>query len=160
LEEVDPMPNLLDRLGRREWPLLAAFALFAAAVWVFLELADEVVEGGTAAFDQAILMALRSEADPADPLGPAWLEELMRDFTALGGVGVLTLVVLSAIGYLLVLRKPRAALAVMLTVGGGIALSTAMKLGFDRPRPALVGHGYHAATASFPSGHSMMAAVV
>jgi undecaprenyl-diphosphatase len=39
-------------------------------------------------------------------------------------------------------------------------LSMAVKMGFDRPRPELVPHGSYVYTASFPSGHSMMSAVV
>ena len=46
-----------------------------------------------------------------------------------------------------------------LTVGGGILISGIAKEFFDRPRPDLVPHGSIVHTASFPSGHSMMAAV-
>jgi undecaprenyl-diphosphatase len=46
------------------------------------------------------------------------------------------------------------------TIASGIALSFALKAGFDRPRPDLVPHGSVVYTASFPSGHSMMAALV
>lgn len=153
------MANVLD-IRRQEWPIVVGFALPAGAVWIFVELADEVFEGSTAAFDRAVLLVLRAESDPSDPLGPAWFEELMRDFTALGGIGVLTLITLAAAGFLLVIRKPRAAAAVLVAVGGGIALSSAMKLGFNRPRPDVVAHGAPVSSASFPSGHSMMAAVV
>ena len=38
-------------------------------------------------------------------------------------------------------------------------LSTLFKRGFDRPRPDLVPHEAIVYTASFPSGHAMMAAV-
>ena len=47
-------------------------------IWGFVELADEVVEGQTQSFDERILLALRSPADPADPIGPAWVEEICR----------------------------------------------------------------------------------
>ena len=57
-------------------------------------------------------------------------------------------------------RKHKAALAVLVAVGIGILLSTLVKMGFDRPRPDLVPHGSYVYTASFPSGHSMMSAVV
>lgn len=157
---IHRMAALVRRIGRAEWPILLASLIAAAAIWTFIELADEVVEGSTHALDRALLLAMRSEADPADPLGPAWLEEMMRDFTALGGVGVLTLLIAGAVGYLVLTDKWRAALAVALAVAGGILLSTLIKMGFDRPRPNLVSQGSHVYTASFPSGHSMMAAVV
>ena len=61
---------------------------------------------------------------------------------------------------LLLVRKRRTALLLLLSCTGGILLSTALKYGFDRPRPDLVSHGSVVYTASFPSGHSMMAAAV
>jgi undecaprenyl-diphosphatase len=48
---------------------------------------------------------------------------------------------------------------VLVSVAGGLLLSTLFKEAFDRPRPDLVTHGATVYTASFPSGHSMMAAV-
>ena len=44
-------------------------------------------------------------------------------------------------------------------MGGGVLIGVILKALFDRPRPDLVPHGSQVATASFPSGHSMMAAV-
>ena len=150
----------VGRWAQREFAVLAALAFAAAAVWGFVELASEVLEGETHALDEVILLALRSATDPSDPLGPGWLEELMRDITALGSTGVLTLITLAVAGFLALDRKSHAALFVVVAVGGGMLLSTALKLGFDRPRPDLVPHGSIVYTASFPSGHSMLAAVV
>jgi undecaprenyl-diphosphatase len=150
----------IGRWAQREFAVLATLALAAAAVWGFMALADEVLEGETHALDEAILLALRSATDPSDPLGPGWLEELMRDITALGSTGVLTFITLAVAGFLALDRKSHAALFVVVAVGGGMLLSTALKLGFDRPRPDLVPHGSIVYTASFPSGHSMLAAVV
>ncbi|MGH6886988.1 MAG: phosphatase PAP2 family protein, partial [Geminicoccales bacterium] len=149
----------LGRFARREFAVLVALVLAASAVWGFAELADEVLEGETHAFDETILLALRSATDHADPLGPGWLEEAMRDITALGSIGVLTFITLAVAGFLVLLRKAHAALFVVLAVGGGMLLSTLLKMGFDRPRPDLVPHGALVYTASFPSGHSTMAAV-
>ncbi|MBW3098305.1 phosphatase PAP2 family protein [Pseudohoeflea coraliihabitans] len=150
----------LARFGAREWPVIVALLLPAGALWAFVELTDEVAEGSTQSLDETILLALRTPGDPTDPLGPHWLEEMMRDFTGLGGIGVLTIITLSAIGYLLLDRKFRGAVAVGIAVSGGLMISTLIKMGFDRARPDLVPHGSYVATASFPSGHSMMAAIV
>lgn len=87
------------------------------------------------------------------------MEQSARDFTALGGVSVLTLITLVAVAFLGLQGKRRAALFVLLAVIGGLVLSSLLKIGFDRPRPELVPHGTMVNTASFPSGHSMMSAV-
>ena len=147
-------------LRNLEWEIILALMVPAAATWILIELADEVREGNTASIDEAILLAFRSAADPANPIGPHWLQEMMRDFTALGGVGVLTLITLAAAGYLVTVGKRHAAFAVLVAVGGGILISTLAKDFIDRPRPNLVPHGSYVATSSFPSGHSMMAATV
>jgi undecaprenyl-diphosphatase len=145
--------------ARREVGLLGALMLAAASLVLFAQLTDEVLEGGTHAFDETVLLALRSAADPSDPLGPAWLESLVRDITALGSVGVLTLLSLAAVGFLVLQGKRHLAVLVVAAVGGGMLVSTLTKLGFDRPRPDLVPHGTRVFTTSFPSGHAMMAAV-
>ena len=141
------------------WKLLATLGMSAAALWLFVSIADEVVEGETQGWDRRILLALRDAGDPASPWGPHWVEEMARDFTALGGVAVLALLTATAVGYLWLSGKRHAAIAVTLAVVGGQIASTLLKLGFDRDRPDLVPHGAFVYTASFPSGHSMMAAV-
>lgn len=147
------------RLPAAEASGLATIGLLGAALWLFISIAGEVLEGETGAWDRRVLLALRSAADPALPWGPAWVQEMARDLTALGGVAVLTLITLAAVGYLLLARKRHAAVAVFAAVAGGLLLSTLLKLGFARPRPDLVPHASVVYTASFPSGHSMMAAV-
>ena len=149
-----------DWLARREGLALVAMLAVAAGLFAFAELADAVVEGDTRAFDEFVLLGLRSATDPSDPLGPRWLEEMMRDFTALGGTGVLALVTLAAAGFLVLTGKRRAAAAVGVAVLGGLLLSNALKWGFARPRPDLVPHGQAVYTQSFPSSHAMLSAVV
>jgi undecaprenyl-diphosphatase len=147
-------------LSRDGLGYLLLFLLIAAALWGFAEIADEVVEGETRAFDEHLLLSLRTAADPTDPLGPPWLEQSVRDVTALGGTLVLTLITAGAAGFLLLERKPRTALFLLLAIIGGSLLSLTLKAGFDRPRPDLLPHGQAVYTASFPSGHSMNSAVV
>lgn len=65
-----------------------------------------------------------------------------------------------AVGFLLLERKPRTAVFLLLAIIGGTLLSLSLKAGFDRPRPDFLPHGDEVYTASFPSGHSMNAAIV
>lgn len=140
------------------WVLAALVAIFGC-IWLFVALADEVGEGGAHQFDTALLMALRNPADPADPLGPGWVEEFGRDVTALGSLGILAFLTVATAVFLWLRGRRGSMLLVLASVCGGQALSLLAKHGFDRPRPDLVPHGMQTYTASFPSGHSMMAAV-
>jgi undecaprenyl-diphosphatase len=151
--------NLKRRLPHLELPVLLTLAACSACIWIFIMVADTVRGGGSREFDEWLLLALRSGADKADPVGPRWLEEMARDFTGLGGVATLTLITVVSIGYLLLMRRRYAALFVGGAVVGGILLSTVFKAVYDRPRPDLVAHLSHIYTSSFPSGHSMMSAI-
>ncbi|UFN49622.1 phosphatase PAP2 family protein [Roseomonas sp. OT10] len=144
---------------RRERRSLLAILGVAVALYGFVELAGEVVEGDTLRLDRAILLALRDPADPSEPLGPRWFEETARDMTALGSHLILGGATLAAAGYLLLSRQRAAAWLVLLSVGGGMLLSSLLKSGFERPRPDLVPHAVAVYTASFPSGHAMLSAV-
>ncbi|MGK7861556.1 phosphatase PAP2 family protein [Falsiroseomonas sp. E2-1-a4] len=151
----------LSSVGERlELGTVTLLLLLASATWGFIELSDAVFDGKTVETDRALLLALRSSADPADPLGPGWLEEMGRDVTALGGVAVLVLLILAVTVFMALRRLWHAAALLLAAVGSGILVSTVLKAVFERPRPDLVPHGSYVATASFPSGHSMMAAVV
>ncbi len=152
---------LLDRLRPLlELRPLLAIVLLGAAAWVFLELADEVLEGEAIPLDETLLLALRDPADPALPRGPIWLQEVVRDVTALGGYAVLTLVTLATLAYLWMARQGRVALFVLAAAGGAVFWIVTLKLGIDRPRPELVPHYMAATSPSFPSGHSTAAAAI
>jgi undecaprenyl-diphosphatase len=144
----------LNELG----PLLslAGVSFFAFA---FVKLAGEVREGDTAAMDRALLLALRDPANLADPIGPSWIEESARDITGLGGYAILGMLAVSTVVYLLMAKKRATAVLVTGAIVGGMLLSTALKLGFERPRPDLVPAATRVYTASFPSGHAMLSAV-
>ncbi|MBC2601963.1 phosphatase PAP2 family protein [Puniceicoccus vermicola] len=150
-----------DRTARRSWTygFFVWAILLCAGIWGFTEIAEYAMGGDSHAIDRKILLSMRSSADASDPAGPEWLEELGRDFTALGGTGVLTLVTFAVTGYLVLIGKKRVAGFLILSVVLGLVMSSLLKGGFDRPRPDLVPHGSHTYTSSFPSGHSMMAAV-
>jgi len=153
------LETLKRRFPRVELPVLLVLAGASAAIAAFIEIAGLVREGESHMFDERLLLALRDAMDPSHGRGPRWVEEMARDFTGLGGVAVLSLITMASVGYLLLMRKRHAALLVGAAVGGGILLSTLFKAGFDRLRPDLVTHLSQVYTASFPSGHSMMAAI-
>lgn len=156
---MTPLRNLARRFAQ-EPIMIGMLLLSSGGVWAFFEVADEVVEGESHAMDERIVLALRNPDDPSDPVGPRWFEELMRDFTALGGVGIVTLLGVAVTAFLLMLGQRRQAAWLAIALTGGIIFSLALKSFFDRPRPELVPHGSHVYTRSFPSGHSMMAATV
>lgn len=152
-------PLRLARLGRQDIGLLLAFLVVACLVLAFGYLAAQVLEGNTAAFDRAVILALRTSGNPADPIGPPWLEEMSRDVTALGSYAFVGFVLAAVLGYLLLIRKRATALLMATAVLGGMALSTLLKIGFNRPRPDLVPHAARVFTASFPSGHATLSAI-
>lgn len=154
------LPEPIAKLTQRVEALTMVVILLAAgALWAFVALAAEMTEGDLHAFDEAILMALRTPGDPTNPIGGTQVETAMRDLTALGGITVLTLLTLSVLAFLLLRGKRSSALFLAIAVLGGQLLSHGFKTLFSRPRPDLVPHGVEVVTASFPSGHSMMAAV-
>src|SRR6185503_14570660 len=89
----------LTWLGAHEKTVLVALACIVAGVWGFALLADEVLEGGTQAFDQRLLLAFR-HSDTHEPLGTRFMQEAARDITSLGSTAVLTIVTLIAAGFL------------------------------------------------------------
>ena len=149
----------MRRLSLDEPVMLIVVIIIAGGILGFAELAEEMVEGDTNAFDRKLIVAMRNPQDISDPLGPKWVEEMGRDFTALGGVGILTLLTLASAGFLVLDDKRRSAAFLLVAVAGGLLLSVALKSGFDRPRPDLVPHGSYVYTTSFPSGHAMMSTV-
>lgn len=140
--------------------ILALVVAATSALWAFIEVADEVVEGEAHAVDSTILAMLGVTGDTGAPLGPPWLQAAARDVTALGSFTVLGLVVLAVGVFLVLARKPRsAAFVVVATVSGALA-SSLLKYLFSRPRPDLFPHGDYVVSASFPSGHAMISALV
>lgn len=135
-------------------------AVISIALYAFFQIADEVSEAEFAQLDSALLLAFRNPADIADPIGPPWLEEAVTEITSLGGYPILVAVVAAVAGYLVVARMFGPALYVVLSVGAGTLFSQILKMLYDRPRPDIVEHLVVTHTASFPSGHATMSAIV
>jgi undecaprenyl-diphosphatase len=156
--------NLLERAKQRlfapELNVLVSIIVLTCGTLLFFEVAAQVMHGDTQALDRQLLLALRNPHDLSDPIGPPLLEEMARDFTALGGVALLTLLTIAVVGHLLLMKKPHAAAFVAGSIASALVVTVALKGLFDRPRPNLVPQYSHVMTASFPSGHSMLSASV
>jgi undecaprenyl-diphosphatase len=146
-------------LGRRELGTLATLLLFAALTLTFGVVANQMAEGSTRAFDNAIVLAMRSDADPSDPLGPMWFEGTVRDITSLGSNAVLAIVTLGTVGFLALSGARGTALHLLASVGSGAVLIQILKEVFGRVRPDVVPHAVSELTRSFPSGHATLSAV-
>ncbi|HYR24472.1 MAG TPA: phosphatase PAP2 family protein [Aquabacterium sp.] len=155
------MKQTLTRWRRNfELRLLWPLGLAAAALWGFLGIADEMMEGEVHAADAWILALCRTGGAQGGPWGPLWLPDVMRDITALGSPTVLILTVTAIWGYLAMARQWRMAWLAAGSCLGGWATSIALKQMFMRSRPDVSFHGTLADGYSFPSGHAMMSAVV
>jgi undecaprenyl-diphosphatase len=152
--------RVIHWLGGPDLLLLLGLLALVVGVWGFLQLAGAVRAGETQSLDERLLLALRDPADPAVLIGPPWMGELVRDLTAIGGVAVLFLLTGSVAGFLLLCRKYHALVLLLAIIGGGLLLSTLLKRYIDRPRPVVVPHLSYVNSTSFPSGHSMLSAIV
>jgi undecaprenyl-diphosphatase len=150
-QAADILRTLATRHGRT---LLAVLAI-VLGVWGLISLTDTVQEGHTQKFDMRVILWFVHHP------GPAWLSDMARDITALGGVAVLTLVTLAVVGYLIIIiaRKRGAAMLVVVAVVGGLLIGSLLKHFIDRDRPPREFQTTYVFTHSFPSGHSMLSAV-
>lgn len=148
------------RLKFSEVNILLALLVVVLGSWAFLELADEITEGEILSFDNQILIALRNPADLSDPLGPPWMETAMRDISSLGSTAVLVVLILSVVGFLALNRRYREAALIALTSLTGVLLVVGLKNLFIRERPGAVPHLTEVASQSYPSGHTLMSAVI
>jgi undecaprenyl-diphosphatase len=152
--------DLIRRTRPIERSILLTFVIASTYLFIFIKLVEEIFEGDTKQFDKNVLLLFRNPANLSDTIGPPWLEETMRDFTALGGIPVLVTIALAVIGFLFITKKSHAAWMVCWSVSGGMLVSSLLKWLFSRPRPDLVPHAAVVYTHSFPSGHAMLSAVV
>ena len=122
----------LIRGGRIEFRTLATLLLVVALLLVFGLVANEMNAGETRAFDSAVLLAMRNPANHADPIGPPWFEQTVRDVTSLGSTTVVIIIVSGTAGFLALSRARAAALLVLASVCGGAVLMQTLKVASGR----------------------------
>jgi len=157
---LDGVVKSLRKLDEDELLLLIRLLIIVVGTWAFIQLAHEVAIGATQHFDERIVRSLRQPGDPNVPLGPAWFQEVGRDVTALGGYAILILLVAIVAGFLKLDGKKRAMWFLVGAVLSGYLVGMGLKSLFLRARPSVVPHLAPVYTTSFPSGHSMMSAIV
>jgi len=121
----------------------------AISVLVFLAwLTDEVLEGGTRAFDEAIRRAIHQIASPT-------LTTLMRGISFLGSTQFLFIATTVIVIWFIFRRWKREAILLAITMIGASLLNITLKLAFKRVRPEPFFNLATPKSFSFPSGHSL-----
>lgn len=148
------------RVARNEIGTVAGLLVGSLGLALFAAVANGIGEGDEQSFDWAILSWTRPYADQPDrPIGPWWLHEAAIDITSLGGISVLLIFALMAVGFLLIRGKKLSALLMLVGLAGGVLLSEGLKTLYGRARPPEDYQVVDTLNASFPSGHALLATV-
>jgi undecaprenyl-diphosphatase len=139
----------LQRLTHGRWLQMGLlFAGVLLPLFLFGELAEDVLEKETFSFDRPILLFMKSHATPM-------FDNLMLFFSEVGSIRILGPCALALAGYLIV-RSHWARLTYwVLGFGGALLLNMAAKQVFARTRPDLWVSIAPETSYSFPSGHAM-----
>jgi membrane-associated phospholipid phosphatase len=132
--------------------LTVGAAMLVGAVWLFGGIAEDVITGEPLVLiDQWLSEWFRAHATPR-------FTEAMRVVSALASPATVSTLSITMIILLLWQRLWYCLLALALAVVGGLCLNVLLKVLFDRERP---GWADAALTdAGFPSGHTMIAAIL
>jgi undecaprenyl-diphosphatase len=140
--------------------LIVRLLIIVVGIAAFFLLAVEVNRGDTQHFDEQALRSLREPNDDKVPRGPVALQEAARDITSLGGYALSILLVTIVTIFLACDGKHGAARFLLAAVIGGWLLQKGLKALIGRPRPDVVPRLMPVDSTSFPSGHSMMSAII
>lgn len=117
-------------------------------LYLFGELAEEVIEREIFPFDRPFLLFMRSQATPV-------IDSVMLFFSQAGSIRTLGPIALLIFSVLVYRRYWGKALFLSLAIGGAVLLNIAAKHVFVRTRPDLWPSIAPEATYSFPSAHAM-----
>jgi membrane-associated phospholipid phosphatase len=133
--------------------LTAGLFLSGAFIWLFGELAEEVMEKEFALIDSMIIGFLEYTENPFLDSVMLWVTE-MGSFWFVGTFTVLSVTILWFKG-----KDRWGAVFLVIAVGGGGVLTLLLKYVYQRDRPSL-NPAIDAVGFSFPSGHSVGALVL
>ena len=132
--------------------LKTSVAIFCLAL--FIRLTFSVTNSvGVQSFDEGILKWIETLRSP-------FLNSMMLDVTALGGLALTVVLGLLAVAVFLLANDAAAALHLTLTSAGGFYISALTKSIISRPRPSIIPQLIHASGFSYPSGHSITSAAI
>lgn len=147
------------RITANEILMLVALLIVVLGTWGFVTLSSQVMTGSTQEFDRWAVQSFRQAVIDHTRIDPAILDQSFLDISALGGPTVLVMMTAAIIGFLLWDRRYNAMLLMTMATVGGALLAYLLKEAIGRPRPE-VPHLAIVAMSSFPSGHSMLSAIV
>jgi len=132
--------------------LKSSVALFCMALVIRLTFS---ITHGTAVqtFDESILRWVETLRTP-------FMNAMMLDVTALGGLALTVVLGLLAVMIFLLGKDPAAAIHLILTSSGGFIISLYTKNIIARPRPSIIPQLIHASGFSYPSGHSITSSAI
>ncbi len=139
-------PTVLSRLSI---PIVAGLVCAGIFLILFGLLADEMREGDTRQFDDAVRLFVHAHSSTG-------LTPVMRFLSVVGSPLVVTLTAIAACVVLWFVGHPRRAILIAVTAGGGSLLMGVLKIGFHRHRPEPFFDTRLPASYSFPSGHAML----
>jgi undecaprenyl-diphosphatase len=136
------------------WHVVAGILVFAAMTLILGEIAEDIINGEPLTIVDANLTAwLHAHRFPA-------LSASLLFATSLGSTWVVAISTVLFGLYLLWRRQPYWFVAVLLSVFGGMGLNRFLKYIFQRPRPFFDDPILSLTSYSFPSGHTMAAAML
>lgn len=137
---------ITDRSSK--WLLFGVAALALLLGLNFLELASDVREGDTAAFDTAVFEVVRDVRTPV-------LTSFFLVVTHLGSFWLLLILTIGTIVGAWLAGQRRMAVMLAVAMSGAPLLSVSLKLAYARARPAILEHLVEVRDLSFPSGHAL-----
>jgi undecaprenyl-diphosphatase len=150
----------LHELITKEVKVLLALLILFLCLLTFLQIGNAISEGETREFDLSIIEFFRAENDSNKPVGPDWVTQFMNDITALGGGYVLAIISIFVLIFLSLQKHHDAFWLLLAATAGGALISFGLKEIYGRERPDAAFRLITTTYLSFPSGHSMMSAVL
>ena len=148
---MTPSANAATRArANKTWPAVipVSLGLATVALFAFAWLSEEVLDRGSARFDNAVRDAVHQYASPP-------ITAIFRSVTNLGDWPVVLAATLALIVFFLYRRDHDHLGVLIVTMVGAGVLDGVLKLAFHRLRPDPF-FGARPTTYSFPSGHSLI----